>query len=195
MVGGAWGSSGHPLFVSIRYDDDLSLETPSRRIEVTSTGIEGLGHRTPQDHFLLWEHSYSTNLVNFVDNISLERLPERPISGSERFNAELIAGRRVPRTVYLPSAGPRRLVDTVPFAADYPMERVAFEERPDLRLYRVQMPEVEILMLAWGWDDPPLKEFMSSARAINDDGLFGDFARAEYTAWNKIRQRKRRASE
>lgn len=190
-VGRVWGSSKHPLDIDIRYDDDLIVERPKRRIEVTSTGIEGLGHRAPQDRFLLWEHSYSSNLINFVYNISAERFPERPIPGSERFNADMVDGKMVPRTVHLESAGPRRLIDAVAFTDGYQMERLAFEERPELRLYRVQMPEVEVLMLAWGWDDEFLTEFISSARPIrDDDALFAEIERAEYTAWEKIRQRK-----
>lgn len=191
MVGGAWGSSKHPLDIDLRYDDDLMVERPERRIEVTSTGIEGLGLRAPQDRFLLWEHSYSSNLKNFVYNITTERFPERPIPGSERFNAEMVDGKMLPRTVHLASAGPRRLTDAVPFTDGYQMERVSFEERPELRLYRVQMPELEVLMLAWGWDDEFLREFMSSARPIKDDQkLFREIEQAEYAAWQKIRQRK-----
>ena len=72
------GGSKHPLDIDLRYDDDLMVERPKRRIEVTSTGIEGLGHRAPQDRFLLWEHSYSSNLKNFVYNISTERFPNAP---------------------------------------------------------------------------------------------------------------------
>ena len=191
MVGGVWGSTEHPLDIVLRYEDDLMVERPERRIEVTSTGIEGLGHRSPQDRFLLGEHSYLSNLMNFVYNISTERFPKRPVPGSERYNATMVDGKMVPRTVHLESAGPRRLIDAVPFTDGYQMERVAFEDRPELRLYRVQMPEVEVLMLAWGWDDDSLREFMSSARPIKDDGkLFGEIERAEYAAWEKIRQRK-----
>lgn len=192
MVGGVLGKS---LAITLRYDDDLLIERPTRRIEVTSTGIEGLAHRPPQDRFLLWEHSYSTDLINFVYNISPDRFPERPIPGSERFNAEMVDGRMVPRTVHLESAGPRRLIDAVPSTDGYQIERVAFEEWPQLRLYRVQMTEVEVLMLAWGWDDDFLEELMSSARPIkDDDALFADIERAEYAAWERIRARKQ-ASE
>lgn len=191
MLGGARGTSKHPLEIHLRYDDDLMVERPERRIEVTSTGIEGLGLRAPQDGFLLWEHSYSSNLRNFVYNISTQRFPQRPIPGSERFNAEIVDGKMVPRTVHLASAGPRRLIDAVPFSDGYQMERIAFEERPELRLYRVQMPEVEVLMLAWGWDDEFLTAFISSARSIKDDEkLFGELEQAEYAAWEKVRQRK-----
>lgn len=175
----------------MRYDDDLTVEKPVRRIEVTSTGIEGLGRRAPQDRFLLWEHSYRSNLINFVYNISSERFPQRPIPGSERFNADKVDGKMVPRIVHLESAGRRRLIDATPFTDGYQMERVAVEERPELRLYRVQMPELEILMLAWGWDDEFLRDFVSSARPIKDDEkLFGEIEQAEYAAWKKIHQRK-----
>jgi hypothetical protein len=196
MVGGVSGDKRHPLSIHMRYDDDLLIEHSSRRIQITSTGPEGLSKRAPFESFLLWEHSYCAEILNFVHNISTERLPERPIPGSERFNAEIVEG-KVPRTVQLPSAGPRRLIDAVPVADGYQMERVAFEERPELRLYRTQTPRVEILVLGWGWDDEPLREFMSSARSIrNDENLFAEIERAEFAAWEKIRQRKhRRAAE
>lgn len=191
MLGGVSGNGKHPIAISLRYDDDVCVERPHRRIVITSTGAEGLSHRAPHESFLLWEHSYSAELMNFVYNITDERFPERPVPGSERFNAEMVDGKRVPRTVYLESAGPRRLIDAVPFTDGYQMERVAFQERPELRLYRVQMPEVEILVRAWNWDDEFLRGFMSSVRPINEDEeLFAEIERAEYAAWQKIRQRK-----
>ncbi|HWC14876.1 MAG TPA: hypothetical protein VG929_09800 [Actinomycetota bacterium] len=193
MVGGVWGDSKHPLAVGVRYDDDLLRHRPARRIEITSTGIEGLGHRSPQHRALLWEHSYSPNIQNFVYNISDKRFAEQPIPGTERYNADMIDGRLVPRVVSLPSAGPRRLIDAVPFTNGYQMERVAFAEYSQLRLYRVQMVEVEILMLGWAWDDEPLTAFMRTARSVRDDNtLFAEIERAEYAAWEKIRQRKQR---
>jgi hypothetical protein len=188
MVGGTWGSSKHPLSIGLRYDDDLVIERPARRIEIWSTGTEGLGHQSPSDRFLLWEHSYTTNLANFVNNIPSERLTERPIPGSERYNREIDG---TPRTVHLPSAGPRQLIDAQSFDGGYQIERVAFDEYPKLRMYRVQMPEVEVLMLAWGWDDDALREFMASARSLReDDALFAEMERAEHAAWEKIRERK-----
>lgn len=191
MVGGVRGSSKHPLDIHLRYDDDPMAEPPERRIEVSSTGIEGLGHRSPQDRFLLWEHSYSSNLMNFVYNVSSERFPERPIPGSERFNADMVNGELVPRVVHLPSAGPRRLIDAVPFADGYQMERVSFDDFPALRLYRVQMPEVEILAMAWAHDDDFLTHFMSAARPIREDSaLLAEIERAEDDAWEKINRRK-----
>lgn len=192
MVGGVWGQS---LAVTLRYDEDLRVEHPGRRIEITSTGIEGVTHRAPQDRFLLWEHSYSSPIINFVYNITTERFPERPIRGSERYNADMVDGKLVPRVVHLPSAGGRRLIDARPFANGYQMERVAFDEYPLLRLYRVQMPEVEVLALAWAFDDDSLSEFVSEARPITgDETLFLEIERAEYAAWAKIRHRKQRGS-
>lgn len=192
MVGGAWGDSKHPLSIRLRYDDDLLVEHPTRRLETTSTGPEGLSHRAPHEAFLLWEHSYSSAIINFVHNITREQLPERPIPGSERFNAEMVDGKRVPRTVHLPSAGPRRLIDAVPFLDGYQMERVAFDETPKLRLYRSQMLDVEIVLLTWGCDDDEeLHRFITSARPIKDDGsLFAELERAEYAAWEKLREGK-----
>lgn len=191
MLGGVWGDAEHPLSIHMRYDDDLLVEHPPRRIEITSTGPEGLSHRAPHETFLLWEHSYGA-IINFVHNIRTEPLPERPIPGSERFNAEMVDGKLVPRVVHLPSAGPRRLIDVVPFVDGYQMERVAFDEMPLLRLYRAQMLDAEVLILAWGWDDQALSSFASSVRPINDNELFADIERAEYAAWKKIRERKGR---
>jgi hypothetical protein len=180
----------------MRYDDDLLIERPSRRIQIMSTGPEGLSTRAPFESFLLWEHSYCTEILNFANNISSERLPEKPIPGSERFNAEIMNGKKVPNTVHLPSAGARRLIDAVSFMNGYQMERVAFQDRPELRLYRIQMPQVEILLLAWGWDDESLREFISSARSLRkDEGLFAAIERAEYAAWDRIGERKRRRPE
>lgn len=191
MVGGVWGNGKHPLAVTMRYDDDLLIEHRSRRIEITSTGPEGLRHKAPHDAFLLWEHSYSSAIINFVPNVTRERLPERPIPGSERFNAEMVDGKMTPRTVHLQSAGRRQLIDAVPFIDGYQIERVAFEEMPKLRLYRAQMLDAEVVMLAWGRDDDEeLRQFITPARSIKDDkGLFGEIERAEYAAWQKIRQR------
>lgn len=193
IVGRTWGNTKHPLSVTMRYDDDLLIEHPTRRIEITSTGPEGLSHRAPDDAFLLWEHSYSSAIINLVHNIRGEVLPERPIPGSERFNAEMVDGRMIPRTVHLPSAGRRRLIDVVPFIGGYQMECVAFDEKPKLRLYRAQMLAAEVVMLAWGWDDDEeLRQFITSARPIKDDeGLFAEIERAEYAAWRKIRERDR----
>jgi hypothetical protein len=188
MVGGVSGDTKGPLSINLRYDDDVRVERPKRRIVIISTGAEGLGERAPFDSYLLWEHSYRSELMNFVYNITSERFPGRPILGSERFNATMVDGKIVPRTVYLESAGPRRLLDAVAFADGYQMERVAFEEWPELRLYRVQMPEVEVLGLAWGWDDNALKHFMSGARSLRDDeDLVEEVECAEYSAWDRIR--------
>jgi hypothetical protein len=148
MVGGEWGTSKHPLAIQMRYDDDVLFERHQRRIEITSTGPEGLSHKAPHEMFLLWEHSYSSAIINFVHNVSDDRLPQRAIPGSDRFNAEMVGGRRVPKTVHLPSAGKRHLIDAIPFLDGYQMERVAFDEWSELRLYRAQMLDAEILMLA-----------------------------------------------
>jgi hypothetical protein len=190
MLGGVSGGRKHPRSIHMRYDDDLGTDRPERRIEVTSTGAEGLSRRAPFESFLLSEHSYSTEIVNFVNNIRVEPLPERPIAGSERFNAEEVDGKKVPRKVCRPSAGPRRLIDAVPFIEGSQMERVAFDELPELRLYRAQIPQVEVLILGWGWDDDSLEQFASSARPINEDAtVFAEIERAEFAAWDKIRDR------
>lgn len=182
MVGGSWGSSTKPLDIDLRYDDDLMVERPTRRIEVTSTGIVGLSHRSPQDRFLLWEHSYSYSRSN------RSREPKK-------YNATMVEGQLVPRVVHLPSAGPRTLLGAHPFGDGFQMERIAFDEYPDLRLLRAQMVEAEVLLLAWGHDDDYLVEFMSKARPINADArLFAEIERAEFAAWDKINRRKGRST-
>ncbi|MDP9069369.1 MAG: hypothetical protein M3N53_13630 [Actinomycetota bacterium] len=191
MVGGVAGETSHPLSIHMRYDDDLLVERPARRVQITSSGIEALSKKAPQERFLLWEHSYASTLQNFVYNITPDRFPERPIFGTERFNAQLIDGKRVPRVVHLPSAGPRRFIDAVPFRDGYKMERIAFDEWPALRLNRLQMTEVEVLILAWGWDDEPLLEFAAAARPITND-LLSEIGQAEFDAWKKINKRKQR---
>lgn len=191
MVGGVSGERSHPIAIHMRYDDDLLVERPTRRVQITSSGIEALSKKAPHEGFLLWEHSYPSTLQNFVYNITPDRFPDRPTSGTERFNAQLIGGKRDPHVVHLPSPGPRRFIDAVPFRDGYQMERVGFDDWPALRLNRIQMTEVEVLILAWVWDDEPLREVATAARPITD-GLLSEIEQAEFNAWTKIHQRTQR---
>lgn len=191
MVGGATGN-GVPVAIDIRYDEDLLIDKPSRRISIASRGLLEPIERSPAESFLLWEHSYRTNVVNFVENIERGRLAERPVIGSERFNADMIDGKLVPKIVHLPSAGPRRLADAIPFRDGFHIERVAFEHVPELGLYRIQMPDVEVLLLAWRFEDAFLAEFISSVDPVMETkGLYEEIEGAQYAAWEKIKQRKR----
>ena len=170
MVRGVWGNRKHPLSITISYDDDLSVETPQRQIEIVSTGAEGMTKRSPAHSFFLHEVSYETELANFGENIVRGRL------------------RRGAHGTLL--AGPRRPVAPVRFGEDLWIERAAFEEHTELRLYRVQTPRVEILVLGWGWDDEALVDFARQSRPIHDDdSLFREIEQAEYAAWNKIEKR------
>jgi hypothetical protein len=47
--------------------------------------------------------------------------------------------------------------------------------------------------MGWNFEDEVLIEFARKARPIQDDeALFAEIEAAEYAAWEKIRQRKRR---
>lgn len=171
MLRGTWGDRKHALAITMSYDDDLSVERPARQIEITSTGPEGMSKRAPAHSMLLFEGSYETELANFVNNISPRHLPEDEHGVCQ-------AGRRYP----LPIAelGNGRF-----------LERVAFDEHPELRLYRSQTPEVEVLFLGWGFDDDTLIDVTKKARAIQEDeGLFKEIEAAEFQAWEKINARK-----
>ena len=188
MVGHVWGNANHPLAIGLRYDDDVGVERPSRRIEVTSTGAEGLQQRPPPTRDLAYEHSYSSAIINFTHTFT--QLEERPVEGSERSNADFVHGRLVPKTIYLPSAGTRRLLEPLTVEDGTEIERVTFPEHAALRLYRVQRPDVEVLVMSWGYEDDYLAEFVASARPISDDPeLLVDVERAEYAAWTRIRER------
>lgn len=192
MVGGATGETRHPIAIHIRYDDDLLVENPTRQISISSRPLQGPDQRMPAESILLWEHSYSTNIINFVENIERGRLPRRPVIGSERFNADMVDGKLIPKQVRLPSAGPRRLIDAIPFRDGFHIERVAFDEVPELRLYRIQMPDVEVVVLAWRLEDDYLGEFISSAEpAMQTEGLYEQMERAQFQAWEKIGRRER----
>jgi hypothetical protein len=170
MVRGVWGGSKHPLGVTISYDDDLSVEKPERQIEIISTGAEGMTKRHPAHTFLFHEASYETELANFVENIVRDRL------------------RRAEHGIM--SAGARRPLPAVSHGEGLWIERAAFEEHPKLRMYRVQTPPVEILVLGWDWDDEALVEFTRLARPLQEDAsLFAEFEGAEYAAWEKINKR------
>ena len=186
MLGGAWGQS---LAISLRYDEDLRNEHPERRIEIETTGPEGLALRPPHEVDLASEFSYSNQIINFTHPFM--RLPERPVPGSERFNADLIDGKMVPKVIHLPSAGPRRLLEPRPFRDEGLVEPVEFEEHPDFRLYRLQLPEVEVIALSWGYQDDHVAGLISEVQPLGKEGpLFEEVARAEYAAWEKIKERK-----
>lgn len=188
MIGGATGN-GAPVAIRIRYDDDLLADEPSRRISISSRGLLTEAERSPADGFLLWEHSYRSNIVNFVHNVTDRRLPERPVVGSERFNAHMVDGKLIPKQIRLPSAGPRRLIDAIPFRDGFHIERVAFDEVKELRLYRIQMLEVEVVMLAWNHDDDFLAGFMSAAEPVmQTEGLYEQIERAQRAAWEKLKK-------
>lgn len=189
MVGGVWGSSKHSLSITLRYSEDVIKERPSKEIEIVSTGPEGLEHRSPQDRELEWEHSYRSEIVNFTHPFT--ELEDRAVAGSERFNADMVDGKLVPRTVYLPSAGPRRLAEPRPFRNGHEIEPVTFEQYPELRCYRISTAEVDVFAMSWGYEDRFVTELLEKLRPLNDDPeLFAEMERAEYSAWQRIRQRK-----
>lgn len=122
MVRGVWGNRKHALSITMSYDDDIGIEKPHRRIEIVSTGAEGMTKRSPADMFLLFEASYETEIANFVNNISRTQLRE------DEYGVSM--------------AGPRRPLRTVSFRDRLFLESVAFDDHPELRLYRVQTPHV-----------------------------------------------------
>lgn len=142
MLGGVWGES---LSIRLRYDEDLRIEQPGRRIQIETTGPQGLGLRLPHDVDLVSGFSYGNQIINFTSPFT--ELEERPVPGSERFNADLIDGKMVPKVIHLPSSGPRRLLEPRPFRDEAQIEPVEFEEHPELRLYRIRLPEVEVVVL------------------------------------------------
>jgi hypothetical protein len=170
MVRGVRGGTNHPLSIKISYDDDLAVERPERQIAIISTGAEGMIKRHPAEAFLLHEASYNTELANFVENIVRDRL-RRSEHGS-------------------PLAGARKPLAAVAHSEGTWIERTAFEEHPELRLYRIQTPRVEVLVLGWNWDDEALRESTRLCRPIQEDAsLFAEIERAEYAAWEKINTR------
>ena len=171
MIRGMWGGRKRPLAITMSYDDDLAVERPHRQIEIVSTGAEGMTKRGPADAFLLFEASYETEIANFVDNISPTPLPE------DRNGVTM--------------SGPRRPLPTVPFRDRLFLESVAFDDHPELRLYRVQTPHVEILFMGWNFEDGSLIDFARQARPIQEDeALFEEIEQAEYAAWKKIERRR-----
>lgn len=186
MLGGVWGKS---LAMSLRYDEDLRIEEPRRRIEIETTGPEGVALRPPYDVDLASEFSYGNQLINFTHPFT--RLPERPVPGSERFNADLIDGKMVPKVVHLRSAGPRHLLEPRPFREQGQVETVEFEEHLELKLYRIRLPEVEVIVLSWGYEDGYVSGLIHELRPIGKEGsMFPEIARAEYRAWERIKQRE-----
>jgi hypothetical protein len=191
MIGGGWGPDGHPLSIWLRYQDDLMVEWPSRLFEIVSTGSEGLGHRAPMDVDLGGEFSYPNEIRNFVNWFT--KLQDRPVPGSERFNADMVDGKLVPKTVYLPSTGPRRLLPTRPFGDGGEIEPVVFDEHSQLRCYRVRLPEVEVIAMGWGYDDHYLSSLIAAMRPVDHDAeTLDELERAQRASWEKIRARKRR---
>lgn len=170
MVRGVWGDRKGALSITISYDDDLTIERPQRQIQVVSTGAEGMAKRAPSHTFLLFHGSYETEIVNFVNNIAHTPLAE------DRHG--------------VPMPGARRPLPTSTLGDELFLERVAFVDHPELRLYRVQVPQVEILVMGWNWDDEPLMEFARKVRPIQEDeGLFAEMEAAEFAAWAKLEQR------
>lgn len=149
MLRGVWGDKKHALSITISYDDDLAIERSERQIEVVSTGPEGMTQRAPAHAFLLHEGSYEVEIANFVNNIAQRPLPE------DRYGTTL--------------PGDRRPLPTVPFRDGLFLERMAFERHPELLLYRTQIPQVEVLVKAWNWDEESITEFARKARPIQDD--------------------------
>lgn len=189
LVGGVWGSSAHPLSITLRYGDDFVEERPSRQMEIVSTGTEGLEHRSPRDRELAWEFSYANQIINFTHTFT--ELEERPVPGSERFNADLVDGKMIPKVVRLESAGPRRLDEPLPFSEGHMVEPVTFEHHPALRCYRIRMPGVEVFIMSWSYEDAFVSESVLKLRPITDDPeLFAEVERAAHAAWERIRQRK-----
>jgi hypothetical protein len=73
------------------------------------------------------------------------------------------------------------------------VEPVTFDEHPEFRIYRVRPPDVEILVMARGYDDDYLSELLTKLRPVDGDpGLLAELERAQHAAWAKIRERKRR---
>lgn len=71
------------------------------------------------------------------------------------------------------------------------MERIVFDDKPQLRLHRAQMLDAEVRYLLGGGTIRAVRQFTSSALAIrNDDELFTEIERAEYAAQKKIAQRE-----
>jgi hypothetical protein len=170
MVRGVWGDRKHALSITFSYDDDLTVERPYRQIEVVSTGAEGMSKRPPSHTFLLFHGSYETEIANFVNNIAHTPLPE------DRHG--------------VPTPGARRPLPTATFRDELFLEGVAFVDHPELRLYRVQTPQVEILVMGWNWDDESLTEFARKVRPIQgDEALFAEIEAAEFAAWAKIEKR------
>ena len=189
MVGGVWGSSKHPLAITLRYGEGVPQERRSRSLAVVSTGAEGLAHRSPRDRDLRWEHSHRTEIVNFTHGFT--DLEERPVAGSERFNADMVEGKLVPKVVYLPSAGPRHLAEPLPFSQDDVIEPVTFEKHPEFACYRMSLSEVEVFAMSWGYEDASVAQLLTTLRPINDDaGLFAEMQAAENEACERIRERK-----
>lgn len=186
MLGGVWGRS---LSISIRYDEDLKVERPGRRLEIETTGPEGLARRPAHDTDLVSEFSYRNQITNFTH--PFRKLAERPVPGSERFNADIVDGRMVPKVIHLASAGRRRLLKPRPWGDEAQVHPVEFEEHPELLLYRIQPSEVEVLVLSWDYEDAYVSELISELQPIGKEGpLFGEIARAEHRAWERIRERE-----
>lgn len=183
-ISGGYGTSRQPGSVRLQYDLDVIEERPSHRIE-----IESIGPAIPEDLYaadLVNQLAYHTAIQNFVH--PFEPLEERPVKGSEKFNAEMVDGRIVLRTVHLPLAGARGSLEP---HGDF--DRVAFDEYPELRLYRSRRGEVSIVMLSWGFDDDFLGAFVETLRSIeNDRALFDALARRHVASWERIRQRRDR---
>ncbi|MDP9069275.1 MAG: hypothetical protein M3N53_13150 [Actinomycetota bacterium] len=170
MVRGVWGDRKHALAITMSYDDDLAVETPDRQIEIISTGAEGMTKRSPPHTFLLHEASYETELANFVENIGRGRLRQGPHG--------------------MLQAGQRRPLEAVAFDKGLWVERASFDEHRELRIFRVQTPRAEVLVLGWNWDDDALVTFTQRARPIqHDQALCAQIEAAEYAAWKKIEGR------
>jgi hypothetical protein len=183
---GSWGTTKHPLNIRLLYVGDAGAERCERGIEIICTGGEGIESRGPTD--LDDEHSYSNEVVNFVHRFA-GRLPDRRVPGAERHTGP-------GQVVRVPSAGPRHRLRPRKIVLDggTELERVSFSHHPELRVYRALRPGVEILILGWGFGDQDLESFANQLVPVVEDGdAFADLERGEHAAWEKIRERKRRA--
>lgn len=172
MVRGVWGEPKHPLSITLSYDDDISVERPRRQIQIVSTGGEGMTRRHPAHAFLLFEGSYDSEIVNFVNNIYPARLPQDD-NGT-------------------PSSGPRRPLPPLPFSNGSFLEGVAFENHPEFLLYRVQIPIVELLFMAWNFEEEFVVDLARKAQPVRQDAaLLQEIEQAGSAAWKKINERHR----
>jgi hypothetical protein len=120
------------------------------------------------------------DLVNFM--VRFTDVPERPIPGACRYDEQT---REMP--VHLPSPGPRRETGsiTIDLGTRVVVERMAFDDHPEGRLYLLAASPVEVAVLGWGVGDEELQSFTSRIRRL-DDSLLEQFKRAQAVACERI---------